>query len=568
MMRHLLLMAVLLCAGKLVAQPVLRVAYFIPNDRQPCADFTNRLDAVVKEVQEFYRKGMEANGHGPISFTPDRNADGSLNILLVHGKYPLQQYGRNDSGKVRSEVKAELLKADINMDRETVLLFQVLLEWRGDKATEVGPYCGGGDYRSGTAWVYDDERLDARRLGDLSKGGYYHGYCSIGQFNSHYVGGVAHELGHALGLPHEREGKNDPRGKSLMGGGNHTYGQEKRKQGRGSFLSAASALPLSSHPLFTGNRSTSEASCSSKLIDLQTSFKDNTFILSGRLTTKPAARGIAAYNDWETIKDDYDALGLTSSIDKDGAFRFAINELQPGKWALRLRVCHENGGRSSFAFNYTVDAQGKPDLAPLRERWQLSEAARARAAGDLRTVEAIASAVAASASANSITARKVAHLRRLLKPATPKKLPDVPASLKHVPVSDLAFTAATTGWGAPLRNEVIAEEEQGCFLEVDGQFFEQGLYAHAPACHTLDLAKGWKRLQSRFGVQDGHPGSVVFVVKGDGKELFRSSLIKANQVQSLDVDVSGISKLELMTENGGDGTNGDWGVWLEPTLQR
>jgi hypothetical protein len=57
-------------------------------------------------------------------------------------------------------------------------------------------------------------------------------------------------------------------------------------------------------------------------------------------------------------------------------------------------------------------------------------------------------------------------------------------------------------------------------------------------------------------------------VKGDGKELFRSDLIKANQLQSLDVDVSGISRLELMTENGGDGTNGDWGVWLEPTLQR
>lgn len=567
-MRCLFVMAALLCAGKLVAQPVLRIAYFIPNDRQPCADFTNRLDAVVTDVQEFYRKGMLANGHGPVSFTPDRTADGRLNIMLVHGKLPLREYGRNDSWKVRNEVKAELLKTGIDMDRETVLLFQVLLEWQGDKATEVGPYVGAGDHRHGTAWVYDDERLDARRLGDLSKGGYYHGYCSIGQFNSHYVGGVAHELGHALGLPHEREAKNDPRGKSLMGGGNHTYGQEKRKQGRGSFLSAASALPLSSHPLFTGNRNNCDAPCTSKLLDLQTRFTDNTFILSGRLTAKPPARGIVAYNDWEAIKDDYDALGLTSAIDKDGAFRFAIPELQPGKWALRLRVCHENGGRSSFVFNYTVDAQGKPDLAPLRERWQLSEAARARAAGDLRAVEALATAIAASAPSNSVTVRKVAHLRRLLKPASPLKLSEIPASTQRVSVSDLVFTHASTGWGAPLRNEVLPEEGQSCLLEVGGQFFEQGLYAHAPACHTLDLAKAWKRLQSRFGVQDGHPGSVVFVVKGDGKELFRSDLIKGNQVQNFDIDVTGISKLELITENGNDGANGDWGVWLEPTLKR
>jgi len=69
-------------------------------------------------------------------------------------------------------------------------------------------------------------------------------------------------------------------------------------------------------------------------------------------------------------------------------------------------------------------------------------------------------------------------------------------------------------------------------------------------------------------VQDGHAGSVVFVVKGDGKELFRSDLIKDNQVQNLDIDITGISKLELLTENGNDGANGDWGVWLEPTLQR
>jgi len=38
-------------------------------------------------------------------------------------------------------------------------------------------------------------------------------------------------------------------------------------------------------------------------------------------------------------------------------------------------------------------------------------------------------------------------------------------------------------------------------------------------------------------------------------------------VIALDVEVRGNRLLELSVEDGGDGNNGDWGVWISPQLQ-
>ena len=95
-----------------------------------------------------------------------------------------------------------------------------------------------------------------------------------------------------------------------------------------------------------------------------------------------------------------------------------------------------------------------------------------------------------------------------------------------MPISGVKFRTATVGWGRPLVDEVLIEPPGQCFLQVGGQFFERGLYAHAPAKHELDLDRKWQRFQASYGLQDGHDGSVVFVVHGDGRELFRSPTIR------------------------------------------
>jgi hypothetical protein len=344
---------------------VIRVVYFIPTDRQPASDYRDRLDRVLSHVQQFYRLGMTQNGYGPMTFELERDVNGALKIYEVQGKEPMRGYDRTAYNKVCQEVK-EALAQQLDIDRETIIIFQLLLNWCNDKAEEIGPYVGCGNPWSGTAWVYDDVKLDARLLDSRAAGGYYGKPCSLGEFNSHYIGGVAHELGHAFGLPHDCERDSDRlhRGYSLMSCGNHTYGQECRGEGKGTFLSAASTLPLSVHPLFTGKPKPS-AAMDCQLVDLQTRCTKDILILSGWIKSTLPLVGLVVHNDPQAIPHDYNAVGWICPVERDGQFCIRIGELKPGHYDLRLTAYGESGVSQRFIFQYFVQKTGQPDLATL-----------------------------------------------------------------------------------------------------------------------------------------------------------------------------------------------------------
>lgn len=355
-------------AGPASDRPVVRVVYFIPKDRKPEPGYASRLDRVMSEVQRFYRMGMDQNGYGKVTFELDRDAKGALRIYEVPGKLSMREYGRNDADKVRREVKEGLAKEKLDIDDETVIIFQLLLEWHGNTAEEIGPFVGGGGPRGGTAWVYDDVKIDPQFLSSRKAGGYYQGPCTLGQFNTHYIGGVIHELGHAFGLPHDCEPERDRpgRGLSLMGGGNHTYGNELRGEGRGAFLSAASAFPLSVHPLFTGKRMpASPNTC--RFAELKATHDDGKLMLTGRLQGSPRPVGIVARNDSTETVGDYDAVGWVCTVGADGSFRMNVGELKPGEYDLRLATIGDNGEARNFVFRYRIDEEKRPDLRPFIE---------------------------------------------------------------------------------------------------------------------------------------------------------------------------------------------------------
>lgn len=552
-------------AGQASKPPPIRIAYFVPRDREALPDHAARLDRVMTEVQRFYREGMAAAGHGPLTFELERDAAGKLRLYRVDGKEPSGRYGRDDSRAVRAEVKAALKAEGVDVDREVVLIFQVLLRWDGGKAVEVGPYVGGGNGRTGTAWVYDDERLDPLRLDSREPGGYYGKPCSIGEFNSHYIGGVAHELGHAFGLPHDCESAADRRrGKSLMGGGNHTYGEEKRGEGPGTFLSAASALLLRYSRPFAGDLPDADAPPSSSLEDLEAGFEGGRITLSGTAKGRPPVWALAAYDDLDRIPGDYDAVGWTCRVDGDGRFRLEVGEMRPGSSQLRIRTCHTNGATVTHRFDYTVDERRVPDLSVFRYALPLQRAVKAYLEGDREKAEALAKDLGRRFEGVEVVRRKAAHLRALLDPPKPLALSEVGPEAAEAAISRLAFEKASVGWGAARRDQVPEQ----VFLQVGGAFYESGLYAHAPARHALRLDGGWKRLRSGYGLQDGHGGSVVFAVLGDGRELFRSPVVKDHVRREVDVSVEKVGRLELVVEDGGDGNGSDWGVWLSPRLER
>lgn len=348
---------------------VLRVAYFVPADRQPEPNYMERVDRIMAEIQRFYGNGLKENGFGVMTFELDRDANGSLNILTVKGREPARAYNKEAKEKVRDEVSAAFAKAGIDMDHETVIIFQVLIQWSGAKATEVGPFVGGGTGYKGSALIYDDARLDPNLLPSKQPGGYFNGPCSLGKFNSHYIGGAAHELGHAFGLAHDAERAIDGqrKGRSLMGRGNHTYGEERRREGLGSFLTPASALALSLHPLFS-RKQPDPTVPKFTIPELEGMTSTGSLTLSGRIAgDTPKAAGLVAYNDPQAESGDYDAQGWPCRVLADGTFQVTIQDLQPGDYALRIRVYGENGIAKQFRYQYTVDRFGRANLSSLAE---------------------------------------------------------------------------------------------------------------------------------------------------------------------------------------------------------
>jgi hypothetical protein len=255
-------------------------------------------------------------------------------------------------------------------------------------------------------------------------------------------------------------------------------------------------------------------------------------------------------------------------VDSGGRFRLEIGEMRPGLSQLRLRVCHRNGTTSRYAFDYQVDSQGRPDVNVFRYTLPLEEAVAAYAAADRANAQTLARELERRFAEVPQVRRKAAQLLALMAATPPQLLAALPATDGWVSISQAAFATATTGWGPPLRDQVPLEKPGQCFLQVGGQFFERGLYAHAPAKYALQLDGNWSRLRGDCGLQDGHSGSVVFVVRGDGRELFRSPLVKDPTLRSFVVNVRDVHLLELLVEDGGDGNSGDWGLWIDPQLQR
>lgn len=548
--------------------PPIRVVYFVPADREPLPNRVERLDRTLEEVRRFYRDGMAAAGYGPLTFELERDKRGRLVLHEVRGRHPTAAYGRNDASKVREEVRAALAARGIDADRELLLIVQVLLRWENGRAIEVGPYVGSGNGRYGTAYVYDDERLDAALLGSRDPGGWYNDRpCSIGRFNTHYIGGIAHELGHAFGLPHDSETESDRRirGRSLMGSGNHTYGEERRGEGLGTFLSAISAMQLRYARPFAGHLPEADTKPVAEFRKVGVAFNNGKLVISGIVTGSPPVWGLAAWNDPSWIPNDYDAVGWTTQVMPNGRFALEIGELKPGRYELRLGTIHTNGRSTIMRLRYHVDGEGTPDLVSIMGTMRLVHAMNARAHGDYKTARRIAKDLIVESPSDHVVHRKAEHLLRLLNPPPIGPSPaEVPASERMAVLSRLSFKGATVGWARVMRDEVPEET----FIEIGNEFFPDGLWAHAKALYRFDLGGRWRRFRAWYGLHDISRGSVVFVIRGDKRELFRSEVVRDHRARPVEVDVRGVRQLELIVEDAGDGITSDWGIWGEPVLER
>ena len=326
------------------ARRPLRCVYFTPADCEPHPGRAERLYRVMTCVQNFYRREMERNGMGPLTFALEEEAPGRLKLYEVRGTGRQLEYGRRSAGRIHHEVAAALRAHGLDAGRERIVVFQRGgLVWKDGQSREISPYVGSWTPICGICMVYDDPLIDARLLRSRAPGGSYCGSaCSVGKFNSHYIGGIAHELGHALTLPHDGETPEErrTRGRSLMGGGNHTFGCELRQEGLGTFLTATDALRLSAVSTINGGEPVARKNdVTLEFSPLQ--LEGGRLQVKGRVTTARPIRGLLVYVDPDVPATDYDAQTWIVKPAADGTFDTVLKGIPEVASGIRVWVVRD-----------------------------------------------------------------------------------------------------------------------------------------------------------------------------------------------------------------------------------
>ena len=108
-------------------------------------------------------------------------------------------------------------------------------------------------------------------------------------------------------------------------------------------------------------------------------------------------------------------------------------------------------------------------------------------------------------------------------------------------------------------------------LRIGGRSFDRGLGTRAPNVIAYRLDGRYERFQAWVGLDreviNKPEASVVFRVKGDGRLLFESDVMHANDpARFVDVSVEGVTELKLEAGDTGDGNASDHADWAAPVL--
>lgn len=210
-----------LLAGEVSILPVehpLNVVYFLGNDNQPVVDYERRLSELLLYVQQFYAKEMTRNGFPGRSFGLERLENGNVKLHLVRGSRPHREYAyATGHNQCLADIRAyaEANPGAIRSDHILVIMPTFHNEEYNDLQPGGVPFYGLGR----NCFALDYAHFDISHLGQNTH---------KGRLLTKWLGGLAHELGHGLNLPHNEGTVSDMKalGTPLMGAGNYTFGMK------------------------------------------------------------------------------------------------------------------------------------------------------------------------------------------------------------------------------------------------------------------------------------------------------------------------------------------------------
>ncbi len=135
-------------------------------------------------------------------------------------------------------------------------------------------------------------------------------------------------------------------------------------------------------------------------------------------------------------------------------------------------------------------------------------------------------------------------------------------------LDELDIHSAVQGWGKPHRNKSV----DGHPLSIGGQQFKHGFGTHAESTLHIELDGGATRFSASVGVDDevnkSPNSSVEFIVRGDGKALWKSGVMRAGDAaKDCEVDLTGVKSLVLEVSDADDGIDHDHADWADAKFE-
>ena len=542
----------------------LHLVYVTLEDRPPLPDHLGRTRRIAENIQAYYADQMKENGFPPLTFDLVKDEKGQSVVHEVHMKGKMADYDYHSSGQASFKAaQEELAKKGIDLEKEYALIVVQMPDKKG-------PYYGGGNYKSGRGWVCDAEYLDTPHFASKEEGEQFY-FGKKGKANTIYIGGTAHELGHAFGLPHTKTPQ--PRkikGASLMGDGNYSYGEELRGEGKGAYFIETDALRLASLPLFVGKSRLDDGTLVGKFSDFSLE-KDpkGDVILKGKVMGSPPIYGVVAYID-PAGGDDYDATAYSALVADDGHFVLPIERKDmQGLGEVRLVALHVNGATTTRRARLSAD-KGKLDFSALvlgeafdsvHDLWNKGDRAATIKAFD---------ALKAQYEKDPLYDSYLKAWELCLRPVLPQKtLESVAPEQKEVSLAEIKPTQVSSGWGPAYWN-ALPSNPYGPVLYFEEQKPSDFIYTHAQGHFSYSLDKMWKKFTGIVGCPVGLHGKVRIEILVDGKKVFESPVLTNGKSVPFDVSVDGANSLEIKVnkENAQTPDNGCWGIVAEPLLSR
>lgn len=121
------------------------------------------------------------------------------------------------------------------------------------------------------------------------------------------------------------------------------------------------------------------------------------------------------------------------------------------------------------------------------------------------------------------------------------------------------------GWGTLQKNQSVWEKP----MTIAGRRFRRGLGTHADSRISYDLGGRYRRFQSWVGADGASTATLTFEVWADGQKRWESGRMnKQSTAKLVDLDISGVRRLELVVGHGGDNIQSDHANWADAKVLR